>query len=128
MGETKTPHFYDLGISDVSPGPKTNYLTPWHLKKTRKSRGRFQKVLVLKITKFWNSFVWQFSQRRAPRNPEDPSNNSLKILEMESTSSKKTRNGNVGKMDQISFRNIKGFSESLKPKFEYVFIYVGSGH
>ena len=58
MGEPKTPHFYDFGISGRVPEPQNQLFlsleTPGHLKKSRKSLEHFQTYYFINL-KIWKS-------------------------------------------------------------------------
>ena len=77
------------GFWNVSPSPKTNYFYLWRHQDTatkpRKPLEHLKKMVVATIISI-NPKVWKCSNRRAPDNPEDPSNEILKVLDTGSIS------------------------------------------
>ena len=89
MGEPKTPHFFDFGMSGRVPKPNKQLFlsleTPGYLKEIKKQ----SQIILQSYYCYTFHFFWQFSKRRAPANPADPSKEILKILEAGSISSEK---------------------------------------
>ena len=110
MGEPETSHFYDFGIWDESPAPKTNYFYLWSHQETQRKSGKnlgaFSFFVIIKILKILDFVIFRKDGHR--RKLDDPCNKILKTLDMRSISMKNMR-WTFGNMDQISLKSIKGF-------------------
>ena len=97
MGEPKNPHFYDFGIFEPSPSPKTNYVflsleTPGYLKQSRKYGTMFEQIIVINLETLEiekSEMLEQIWKRPAPKNDEKSLNKILNILDMRSISTDK---------------------------------------
>ena len=87
MGEPQNLHFYDLGIFGRVPEPQHHLFlsleTPGYLKQIQK------KPLGVFINMFYKSHFVEFEEleileKSDTENPDDPSNNILKVLDMRS--------------------------------------------
>ena len=130
MGETETPHFYDIGIFGGVPEPQKQLSlsleTPGYLDNIKKIPwNMFEHIVLinLKISEIQN--CTNFRTKRAPTNDEDPSNKFLKILDMGSISIKNMK-WEFGNMDKNNSKELKDFrifetkkardSETKKPR------------
>ena len=113
MGEPQTPHLYNLGIFGRVPGSQNHLFsfleTQGHLKNIKKNLGSF-KTIIFESQMFGNRQFRKFPKRRAPKDPDDASDDNviLKFLDTGSISIKK-HGIEICHMDQISFKNIRGF-------------------
>ena len=112
MGETETPHFYDLGISGRVPEPHNQLFlsleTPGYLKQIKKKQHLLGNIMFCKYKTVGAPNMWHFPKRRAPDNSDDPSN---QILDMGSISSRKL---NVNLVNLCHFETKK--QEYVKPR------------
>ena len=92
MGKTQTPHFYDFGIWGRATAPKTNYFYSGDIRilnQNRESSPGHLENIICKTLKTSEIPPLKKRNRRAPTNPEDPSNTILEIFDLKSISVKK---------------------------------------
>ena len=96
-GRAPKPSFLWFRICWTRPrAPKPILFIFWDTKIPNKNQEKswaiFKKYYVYKSRNFGNPKLWQFSKRRAPKHPDDPSDKILRILDM---TSKSVKNGNL---------------------------------
>ena len=84
MGESQTQYFYDFGILGRVPEPQNQLLLSLETPKIKQNPGHFKQYYFYKSQNFGNLKQYKLSKRWAPKNPDDPSNKILKILDMRS--------------------------------------------
>ena len=92
MRTLKPPVSMISGFLNVSLLPKTIFLIlsdPGYLKYFKQKPNRFGKTYSGKCQNLGNLKFWKLWKRQAPKNPNDPSKEILRILDMESISSRK---------------------------------------